>query len=131
MWVRRADEIPVDHDPAFEEAHVARQQNASIVSGEVRQRRIGCAGGICRVDATEAQAPRELAEMDIGDESDAGRGPRAHTCDCPDIKDCKRREHRDPIAALYRVIERHGYAVDENQINFRMGYAQALDDIFH
>jgi hypothetical protein len=125
-----ADEVAVRHQATLQKTLIASQQNSSFATGELRQFRIVRISAICRVETGESQPPRQLPQVDIDDETDHLEWPRTDSRDAGDINGHEPREDRKAIAFSNEVIEGHGFAVDEHQVNLWMGHAEALDDIF-
>ncbi len=131
MWMRFPDKVSVRHGATLEEALVARQQNPSFAIGKVRKRRIVRVMTIGGIETGETQAPRQFAQVNVGDEANSIEGAGSNTCERCDIEGRESRKHRDSVAILYDVLEWHGHVVDENQVNLRMWHTESFDQILH
>ena len=126
-----ANEISVHHEAALEEPLVARQENPSLPIGQFRQFSVVRVGTIGGIEADETQTPGQRAQVNIDHEADRVRGRRSNVGECSDVDVREAGVDGDAICALYGVVERHGYAVREDQVDLWMRHPETLDQILH
>jgi hypothetical protein len=129
--VRVANEIPVLDGAALEELAIACQENPRFASGTRRELIIGRIRGTGGVETDEAEASCEFGEMTIEDESDNRERTAPHVGQACDVDRVKSRKDSDPIRILHGAVERHRFAIHENQIDLGMRHAESLNQILH
>jgi hypothetical protein len=129
LRVRLPDEVAVGHGASLQKTVIASQQNPVFALGQFDERSIVGVIAVGGVQTGQAQASRQLAQVDVGDEPGLFERPRSHAGQRADVECREPRKNGYPIAASDGVVEAHGNVVDEDQIDLRMGDAEAFDEI--
>jgi hypothetical protein len=113
----------------FEQPAVPRQQDALLLGGDPHQFRIASGISVLGVESEHAQIGRQPSQMNIERELRLAQRLRADAQLRRDVERFEYGVHRDAIAVSNQAGKVRRLAVDEHQINFRVGNAETLDHI--
>ncbi len=124
---QRPHAVAAGDEPALEQPAIARQQDAALTRRAGRELGVVGAAAVFAVEPEHAQEPRQGAEMRVEQESEAAQRLGPHLRDRGDVEALEDGVDADTVAGGDLVIEPHGCAVDENEVHFRVGDAEVLD----
>ncbi len=112
------------HRAAFEETHIASQQDPVFVERDLRQPLVGATVLIQSVKSQHPQVCSQSAEVHIEHEPWITERIRPQSGQSGDVERLENRVNTDPVAVLNPVGEIHRLAVDQDEIDLRVGHAE-------
>src|ERR1019366_4605762 len=125
----RPEVISVRHGAAFEETHIAGQQNPAFVARDLRQALVGATVLIQSVKSQYPQVCGQAAEVHIEYEPWITERLRPQSGQSGDVERLEDRVNTDPVAGLNPVGEIHRLSVDQDEIDLRVGHAERLNAV--
>lgn len=116
-------------DAVFQDAAIARQDDAVLFERPVNDLRIIEIIAIERIKAEQAKDRGELAQMHIAYEFGFAQWPVAQPDDGRDVQTLEHRIDGDAVAILQLIVKSDGTAIDQNHLDFRVRNADRLDRV--
>jgi hypothetical protein len=116
---------------SFQESSVTGEHDAALGLRARGDRGVVEGPLVDRVEAEEPKVAGELSQVHVGDELRIAQGHGAQPGEGRDVEPLEGRIDGDALAAHEAVVETDGLAVDEDDVDLRVGHAERLHDVFH
>ena len=114
---------------AEQQPPVPCQQDTFFACGDVYYFAIPQTIAVNRVKTEQAQAARQVAEININNERNNAQWPGSQVLHRRDIKALEHGVHRDTITIFQSIIEAHGFVVHQDQVDFTMRYSENFNGV--
>ena len=105
------------------------QQDTFFACGDVNYFAIPQTIAVNRVKTEQAQAARQLAEINVNNERSNAQWPGSQALHRSDIKALEHGVHRDTITVFQSIVEAHGFVVHQDQVDFTMRYSETFNGV--
>jgi len=124
-----AHQVAVIDRAPFEQAPIAREQDALLAPGVLDQSGVAPVVAVQGVESQEPEIARESPEMNVGDEVGLPEGARPYLGDRGNVKGLEHRIDAHSISVLQPVAESDGPPVHQHEIDLGMGDPHRFDQI--
>ena len=114
---------------AKQQPPVPSQQDTFFACGDVNYFAIPQTIAVNRVKTEQAQAARQLAEINVNNERSNAQWPGSQALYRSDIKALEHGVHRDTITVFQSIVEAHGFVVHQDQVDFTIWHAENFNGV--
>ncbi|MNN44656.1 hypothetical protein D3C81_1589550 [compost metagenome] len=117
------------HPTPLEQFAVAREHDAALLGGNPRDLAVFEMIVVERVEAGHAQQVRQAAQVGIGNETGLAQWLIAHAEQGRDVERLEGGIDGHAVAVLQGAVERHRFAIDQDQLHLGVRHAERLDHV--
>ena len=128
--VAQTKPVAMRHLAAHEESAIAREENSALGRRDFRQFFVGRATPVPCIKAKHSEVGGQLAEMNVEDEPGVSERLGAYADFRRDVERFKDWINAQAVARMDEPVEPGRNAVDEDEIDFGMRYAETFNEIF-
>ncbi len=129
LGIGGSDEGAMGERPVLEELDVPGEEDPVLLHGDTDELGVVESGVVAGVEPEQPEVSGEAPEMDVEHEPGPAEWLRPETDERPNVEGLEHRVHRDPVAVGHPVLEPHGPAVHQDQLDLGVGHPAGLDEV--